>query len=84
MEDAARTNELLLTPGSALPPGFVEASIGHVAEYSFGYDHDLRLGPHVLVAPGAQLTVYRSPAALRSAYGDTPTGELVFLRFRVR
>jgi hypothetical protein len=36
------------------------------------------------VAPGMQFTVYRTPAALRSFYGDTPTAEQFFLRFRVR
>jgi hypothetical protein len=84
LEDAGRSNELLLTPGQALPAGFAESPIGHVAAYSFGYDHDIALGPHVLVAPGAQFTVYRTPSALRTTYGATPTAETVFLRFRLR
>jgi hypothetical protein len=84
MEDAARSNELLLRPGSALPPGFAESPLGHVAEYSFGYDHDLALGPHVLAAPGVQVTAYRTPVALRPVYGATPTAELAFVRFRLR
>ena len=84
MENAGRSNELELTPGSQLPPGFEESPIGHVAAYTFGYDHDFPLGAHLLVAPGAQFTVYRTPAALRSIYGDTPTAEQFFIRFRVR
>ncbi len=84
LENAGRSNELLLTPGSPLPPNFSEDPIGHVAAYTFGYDHDIRLGQHILAAPGAQLTGYRSPQALRSTYGDTPTAEVFFIRFRLR
>jgi hypothetical protein len=84
IENAGRSNELLLTPGAPLPQGFAEQPIGHVAAYSFGFDHDLRLGPHVLAAPGIQFTAYRAPAALRSVYGATPTAEQIFIRFRLR
>jgi len=84
MENAGRSNELLLTPGEALPPNFSEAPIGHVAAFSFGYDHDFALGPHVVAAPGTQVTVYRTPIALRRIYGDTPTSEVMFVRFRLR
>ena len=84
MENAGRSNELELTPGSQLPEGFVESPIGHAAEYTFGYDRDFPLGPHLLAAPGAQFTVYRTPAALRSLYGSTPTAEQFFIRFRIR
>jgi hypothetical protein len=84
MENAGRSNELLLTPGSPLPPGFIESPLGHVAAFSFGYDHDLRLGPHLLAAPGIQLTLYHSPQQLQPVYGVTPTAELFFMRFRLR
>jgi hypothetical protein len=84
MENAGRSNELELTPGSPLPPGFEESPIGHVAAYTFGYDRDFPLGAHLLAAPGMQFTVYRTPAALRSVYGATPTAEQFFIRFRVR
>ena len=84
LENAGRSNELLLTPGTPLPANFTELPIGHVAEYSFGYDHDVPLGPHVLAAPGLQVTAYRTPAALRSEYGTTPTAEQFFVRFRLR
>jgi len=84
LENAGRSNELLLTPGSLLPPSFSEEPIGHVAAYTLGYDHDLKLGQHLLAAPGAQLTVYRSPQVLRSTYGNTPTAEVFFIRFRLR
>ena len=40
IENAGRSNELLLPPGSPLPPNFTESPIGHVAAYSFGYDRD--------------------------------------------
>ena len=84
IENAGRSNELELTPGTPLPEGFVESPIGHVAAYTFGYDRDFALGPHLLAAPGMQVTVYRTPAALRSIYGDSPTAEQFFIRFRVR
>src|SRR3984885_6227876 len=56
IENAGRSNELLLPPGSALPPNFTESPIGHVAAYTFGYDRDYRVAPHLLAAPGAQFT----------------------------
>jgi hypothetical protein len=84
LENAGRSNELLLTPGAALPANFDETPIGHVAAYSFGYDHDIVLGMHILAAPGVQVTVYRTPQALRAIYGSAPTGEVFFVRFRLR
>ncbi len=84
MENAGRSNELLLTPGTPLPANFSEEPIGHVAAFSFGYDYDIRLGSKVLAAPGAQFTVYRTPGPLVASYGSTPTGEVFFIRLRVR
>lgn len=84
LENAGRSNELLLPPGSALPHGFAESPIGHVAAFSFGYDRDFAIGKHLLAAPGAQFTVYRTPSALQSTYGATPTAEVMFVRFRLQ
>ena len=85
VENAGRSNELLLTPGSALPVGFKEEPLGHVAAFTFGYDRDFALGPHLLMAPGAQVTVYHaSQDTLRGVYGATPLGEVMFVRFRLR
>lgn len=83
LENAARSNELQLTPGTALPAGFSESPIGHVAAFTFGYDHDIKLGSKILAAPGAQFTVYRTPTALIASYGDMPTAETFFVRFRL-
>ncbi|HEY4357944.1 MAG TPA: hypothetical protein VGN16_19490 [Acidobacteriaceae bacterium] len=83
LENAGRSNELLLTPGAPLPAAFAESPVGHVAAFTFGYDHDIKLGSKILAAPGAQFTVYRTPAALVAAYGDTPTAETFFVRFRL-
>jgi hypothetical protein len=55
-----------------------------VAAYTFGYDHDLRLGPHLLAAPGAQFTLCVAPQKLQPVYGTSPTGETFFVRFRLR
>ena len=84
LENAGRSNELLLTPGTLLPAGFHEQPLGHVAAYTVGYDHDIALGAHLIAAPGAQVTLYRSPQALRPVYGATPTSEVIFVRFRLR
>jgi hypothetical protein len=83
IENAGRSNELLLPPGSALPPNFTESPIGHVAAYTFGYDRDYRFIPHILTAPGAQFTTYTTPAALVSTYGAHPFGVVAFVRFRI-
>jgi hypothetical protein len=83
IENAGRSNELLLPPGSALPPNFTESPIGHVAAYTFGYDRDYRIAPHLLAAPGAQFTTYTTPSALISAYGHHPWGFVAFVRFRI-
>jgi hypothetical protein len=84
MENAARSNELLQTPGTPLPVGFIERGIGHVAAFTFGYDRDFALGRHLLAAPGLQVTVYRAPAALAATYGSMSKGEVMFVRFRLR
>jgi hypothetical protein len=78
IESAARTNELL-----DLPVSTPERTIGHVQAYSLGYDRDYRFLPHLLTAPGAQFTLYRSPPALVASYGRIPYGAVVFIRFRL-
>jgi hypothetical protein len=83
IENAGRSNELLLQPGAALPPNFSESPIGHVAAYSFGYDRDYHIAAHLLAAPGAQFTTYTTPSALISTYGAHPFGAVAFLRFRI-
>lgn len=83
IENAGRSSELFLKPGSPLPPDFEESPIGHVASYSFGYDRDYKLGPHLLAAPGAQFTTYTTPSALKSVYGEHPYGVAFFVRFRL-
>lgn len=83
LENAGRSNELLLSPGAPLPPNFTESPIGHVAAFTAGFDHDLHLAPHLLAAPGAQFTSYATPSALVSTYGAHPFGVVAFLRFRI-
>lgn len=83
IENAGRSSELFLKPGTPLPPDFEESTIGHVASYSFGYDRDFKLGPHLLAAPGAQFTSYTTPRALVSTYGEHPYGISFFVRFRL-
>jgi hypothetical protein len=81
MENAGRTNELLL--GNApLPPGFIESPLTHVQAYSFGYDRDILVVPHLASALGVQLTAYHAGRPLQSTYGAHPIGAVVFLRIR--
>jgi hypothetical protein len=83
IENAGRSNELLIPPGSPLPPNFTESPLGHVAAYTFGYDRGYHVIPHLLTAPGAQFTTYTTPSALVSTYGAHPWGVVAFVRFRI-
>ena len=83
IENAGRSTELLLPPGTALPPNFEESPIGHVQAYTLGYDRDFRIAPHIVAAPGAQFTVYNTPEALVSTYGKNPFGVVAFVRLRI-
>lgn len=83
IENAGRSSELLLAPGTALPPNFEELPIGHVQAYTLGYDRGFHIAPHLLAAPGAQFTLYNTPQALVPAYGKNPVGAVAFLRLRI-
>lgn len=83
IENAGRSNELLISPGRQLPPNFEESPIGHVQAYSIGYDRDFHIVPHLLAAPGAQFTTYTAPQALIPTYGHHPVGVVAFVRFRL-
>ncbi len=75
IEVAARTSELLRTPA--------ETVVGHVQAYTLGYDRQYRIAPHLLAAPGAQYTQYRTPDSLTPTYGRTPYSAVAFIRFRI-
>jgi hypothetical protein len=81
IENAERSSELLLG-NSPLPIGFQERPIGHVQGYTFGYDREFNLFPHVSTAIGAQLSVYGVPDSLRGIYGARPAGIAIFVRMR--
>lgn len=81
MENAGRSNELLVGE-RPLPSGFVEKPLTHVQAYTFGYDRDIPLVPHLSSAVGAQFTVYGVGKPLQPIYGSDPVGMNVFLRFR--
>jgi len=57
IENVDRSNELILAE-NPLPPGFQEQPIGRVQAYTFGYDHDFYLIPHLASALGAQFITY--------------------------
>src|ERR1700687_3770511 len=81
IENADRSNELILGE-NPLPANYREAPIGRVQAYTFGYDHDFDLIPHVASAIGAQFTTYGVPDTLKPIYGLHPVGVAVFVRFR--
>ena len=81
IENADRTNELL-NGEHPLPADFHETSVGHVQAYTFGYDRDIDLLPHLATAIGAQFTTYGVNDRLQPVYGSDPVGASVFLRIR--
>ena len=81
MENAGRSNELLLGE-NPLPAGFQEEPLTHVQAYTFGYDRDFDLMPHVASAIGAEVTTYGVGAPLQGIYGAHPVGVNMFVRLR--
>jgi hypothetical protein len=81
IENAERSNELILGE-NPLPPNFEEKPIGRVQAYTFGYDRDFDLVPHLASAIGAQFTTYSVPALLQPTYGAHPFAVAMFFRFR--
>lgn len=81
IESAERSNELLIGE-NPLPPGFLEKPIGQVQAYTFGYDRDIDLVPHLASAIGAQFTTYGVAERLKPIYGAHPVGVALFVRLR--
>jgi hypothetical protein len=81
IEDVERSNELLLGE-QPLPPNFQEHPVGRVQAYTFGYDRDFDLVPHLATAIGAQVTTYGVGESLKAVYGSHPAGVAIFLRVR--
>jgi hypothetical protein len=81
IENAERSNELILGE-NPLRPGFREQPIGHVQAYTFGYDRDFDVIPHVASSIGAQFTTYGVPDILKQIYGAHPAGIAIFVRLR--
>jgi hypothetical protein len=81
IENADRSNELILGE-DLLPPNFHEQPIGRVQSYTFGYDRDIDLIPHVASAMGVQVTAYGVGNGLQPVYGSRPAGVAIFVRLR--
>jgi hypothetical protein len=82
IENVDRTTELLLGENPE-PTGFEEEPAGRVQAYTFGYDRDVDVLPHLRTALGAEVTAYSVGSRLRPVYGSDPVGVVAFLRFRV-
>ncbi len=81
IENVDRSNELILGE-NPLPPNFQEQPIGRVQAYTFGYDRDIDLIPHVASALGVQVTAYGVGEKLKPTHGSRPAGIAVFVRIR--
>jgi hypothetical protein len=81
MENVDRTTELLLGENPE-PPGFTEEPAGRVQAYTFGYDRDIDVLPHLSTALGAQVMAYTVGSRLKPIYGSDPVGVVFFLRLR--
>ncbi|NDQ55830.1 MAG: hypothetical protein GZ088_02010 [Acidipila sp.] len=81
MENAERSSELLLGE-KPLPPNFKESPIGRVQAFTFGYDHDFDVIPHLASAIGLQFTAYGVADSLKPIYGSHPSGVAFFVRLR--
>jgi hypothetical protein len=81
MENVDRTTELLLGENPE-PPGFEEEPAGRVQAYTFGYDRDIDVLPHLRTALGAQVMTYTVGSRLKPIYGSDPVGVVFFLRLR--
>ena len=81
MENAGRSNELL-NGENPLPATFREEPLMHVQAYTFGYDHDVDLIPHVASAIGAPVTACGVGKPLQPIYGTDPVGINIFIRLR--
>jgi hypothetical protein len=81
IENVDRTTELFLDE-QPVPPGFEEEPAGRVQAYTFGYDRDIDLVPHLASAIGAQVTAYTVGSRLEPVYGSDLVGVSVFVRLR--
>ena len=81
IENVDRSNELMLGE-NPLPTNFQEQPVGRVQAYSFGYDRDMDLIPHVATALGVEVTAYGVGNRLKTIYGSRPVGVAIFLRLR--
>jgi hypothetical protein len=81
IENVDRSNELILGE-NPLPSNFREQPVGRVQAYTFGYDRDFDLIPHLATALGVQVTAYGVGDSLKSVYGSHPAGVAAFVRFR--
>jgi hypothetical protein len=81
IENVERSNELIVGE-NPLPAGFAEEPIGRVQAYTFGYDRDVDLVPHLASAIGIQATDYGVPNILQPIYGAHSAGFAVFVRLR--
>jgi hypothetical protein len=75
-----RTAELL--SGKNALPNSPEQFIGRVKAFTFGYDREYNIVPHLTTAFGGQVNFYSAPDNLKSIYGSHPAGVVLFVHFK--
>jgi hypothetical protein len=67
------------------PPSLLAGQVFRVSEVSLGYVYDLPVAKHLALGFGVLGTVNLVPSAIAPAYGgENPTGDMPFLRLKVR
>ena len=65
-------------------PSPLAGQVFRVSELSLGYVYDLPVAKHLALGLGGMGTVNFVPAAIRPAYGGSPTGLVGFARLKIR
>lgn len=67
-----------------LAPSPLDGRVFRVSEATVGYVYDIPLARRLALGLGVQGTLNITPASLRFAYGDDPTGYMPFVRLKLR
>lgn len=57
-------------------------AVYRIGAFTFGYVRDVAVREHFSVGIGADVTLYKSPAAVDAVYGGRPTATHIFVRLR--
>ncbi len=66
------------------PPSPFAGRVFRVGAFSLGYIYDIPVAKHLALGLGAAGSAYALPAAIRPAYGGSPTSYMTFVRLKIR